>query len=62
MSGSILRWSSEQVDRERAAARDLLPMPEVDVRVLVCPQRTPEEHELGEFPMSCHACHVYADA
>lgn len=31
-------------------------------RVNVCPNRTPEVHELGEFPMSCYLCHMYADA
>ena len=28
----------------------------------LCSQRTPEPHELGEFPMSCYTCHVHADA
>jgi hypothetical protein len=23
-----------------------------------CPITTPEPHELGEFPMTCHACHA----
>ncbi len=27
-----------------------------------CPTRTPEPHELGEFPMTCYRCHVDADA
>lgn len=26
-----------------------------------CPQRTPEVHELGEFPMTCYPCHVHTD-
>jgi len=31
-------------------------------KVRVCPTRTPEVHELGEFPMSCYACHIEADS
>lgn len=31
-------------------------------RVVLCPTRTPEPHERGEFPMTCYQCHMYADA
>lgn len=27
-----------------------------------CPTKTPEEHYLGEFPMTCYNCHMHADA
>lgn len=27
-----------------------------------CPTKTPEEHYLGEFPLTCFACHMHADA
>lgn len=27
-----------------------------------CPNKTPEEHLLGEFPMSCYPCHIYTDS
>lgn len=27
-----------------------------------CPTKDPEPHLLGEFPMSCYACHVEADS
>lgn len=60
---SILRWSSAQVDRERAeAAARIREREEGQRRVVVCSQRTPEVHELGEFPMSCYSCHVHADS
>lgn len=50
----VLRWSS--VDVERACEEEV-----VEVRVRLCPTRTPEVHGLGEFPLSCYACHVEAD-
>lgn len=31
-------------------------------RVALCPTRTPEPHQLGEFPMTCYRCHVEADS
>ena len=27
-----------------------------------CPTKTPEPHILGEFPMTCYQCHIYADS
>jgi len=27
-----------------------------------CPYKEPEPHLLGEFPMSCYRCHIYADS
>jgi hypothetical protein len=30
--------------------------------VRICPQREVEVHGLGEFPMTCHACHIEADS
>lgn len=31
-------------------------------RVVICPTKMPEEHQLGEFPMSCYRCHMEADS
>ena len=28
----------------------------------LCPTKTPEEHILGEFPMTCYNCHMHADS
>lgn len=28
----------------------------------VCPTRTPEVHNAGEFPMTCYQCHLVADS
>lgn len=28
----------------------------------ICPTKTPEVHELGEFPMTCYNCHMEADS
>jgi hypothetical protein len=30
--------------------------------VVLCPTRTPEVHQLGEFPMTCYRCHMEADS
>lgn len=30
--------------------------------VRICPTRTPEVHEAGEFPMTCYQCHLVADS
>lgn len=27
-----------------------------------CPNKEPEPHLLGEFPMTCYRCHIYADS
>ena len=27
-----------------------------------CPDESVEVHQLGEFPMSCYRCHLYADS
>jgi len=67
MSGSVLRWSSEQYDqaqREREAEIKATREAEHEVQrvVAVCPTRTPEVHELGEFPMTCYRCHLHADS
>lgn len=35
---------------------------EDEPRVMLCPTRTPEPHQLGEFPMTCYRCHVDADS
>lgn len=34
----------------------------VKPKVAMCRSTTPEPHERGEFPMSCYACHMVADA
>ena len=31
-------------------------------RVVIGPTRTPEPHQLGEFPMTCYRCHIEADS
>jgi hypothetical protein len=28
----------------------------------LCPTKTPEPHEAGEFPMTCYQCHLVADS
>lgn len=28
----------------------------------VCPNKHPEPHLLGEFPMDCYRCHLEADS
>ena len=28
----------------------------------LCPMKTPEPHLAGEFPMTCHQCHLVADS
>jgi hypothetical protein len=60
---SVLRWSSAQVDAERAqAAEREREAAQATRKVAVCPTRVPEPHELGEFPMTCYSCHVHADS
>jgi hypothetical protein len=31
-------------------------------RARLCPTKTPEPHEAGEFPMTCYRCHIEADS
>jgi hypothetical protein len=64
---SILRWSSEDFDqaqreRDEEIARQRADEHEAQRVVRVCPTRVPEPHDLGEFPMTCYSCHVFADS
>lgn len=33
-----------------------------DGQIRECRTKTPEPHRIGEFPMTCHDCHMFADA
>lgn len=61
---STLVWSSTHADTLRAMARvhDAQPHHDPDFHAPLCPTRTPEPHGRGEFPMTCHACHMWADS
>jgi len=60
---SILRWSSEDFDQaQRERDAEIARMREAERKVVVCPTREPEVHELGEFPMTCYRCHMHADS
>lgn len=43
------------IDQRGVPALDLSAVP-------TCPTKIPEEHMLGEFPMTCYRCHMHADA
>lgn len=46
---------------EAVSCRDCLRRAEAQ-RSVPCTTTTPEPHERGEFPMSCYACHMWADS
>ena len=31
-------------------------------RDVLCPNNSPEPHNLGEFPLTCHQCRIEADS
>lgn len=56
-------WTSESPPfRAIRPTHGLGATPEIFSRPRVCRTKTPELHMAGEFPMSCHDCHLEADS